>query len=981
MSFVFAIAALVRPGARAVAESAETNGRNWRAVDCLWIVAIFLAVTFLALDSTARLRTIWNVTNLRVDTSPTLQEAPGTLTGHEANQHRLIVPAIGMDAYNWVLQAERMVAGTEGWRVRHVDYDSPPNGRGVEWSGFLHWEVAAAAWLGTRVTAIELVPDSWAGRTRNLMFGPYRPGGLPMSLAIERVAPWTNTVNLLLFILITAPLVARRFGSVPASLLALGFVVIYPFYDFFSVGYFDHHGLAATWDLLTVVFLVAGGAGWLRAEPSAGSRLLPNEQLVWKWLPTRVQARRWFVASAIVGGAGLWESAASEVPAMVGVAIGAVVGTAWMARGLTAKSPWRVDPTLWRVWGFAGCVASVFFYLLEYFPNHLGWNLEVNHPLYALAWLGAGDLLCRVCEWILRGTPGDTAAEKRRAGLLIGVDILMVGALPVTIVLTSTYTFPIADHFLWSLCADYILEIQSLARQLAGMSAPDILGRVSAVPLLLLPAVALLWKTGLPPAARVFWRALLVVVLVPGLVFAHGTFYSYVFHVLQQGKWLPSGATQGETVANSFALVPDLLTVAILFAVPMYLDPPELPLPWKGLLSLALFPAVVLLVLALQESRWLGVSCALWLGVLLVLALVSANLFVFRRPPRFAVAASLAAAVLLALVLVPFPAYAIAQWIRFDLKLPVTQLDLTQVITRDVSYRIRQRLGNEPGVIVSGPSTTTWMTYFGGFKGLGTLYSENLEGLKAVAAIYSAPSAEAALDLSRQYGVTHFAIYSWDAFAEEYVKLSRGLRRSDPAPADAFILHILHDGNIPTWLRPIPYPALPENLAGQYVRLFEVAPDQTLEEATVRVAQYLWAKDKPDEALKQLSPLLTRAPDYLPGLVCLAQVQQSRGEVDAFGQTVQHIRANLAKADTLQLDDRVDLAVVMALANDPVQVREQITGALQHADERSIRHLLPETLINLVGLTRQMRLTEEYAKPYQLAFALLPPEDEAVLGR
>jgi hypothetical protein len=991
----------------------------------LWVIAVGLALTFIGLDSTARLRAVWNVTNLRVGASPALKEDSSTLTGYTGNEHRLILPAIGMDGYNWMMQAERMVAGTEGWRVRHADYDHPPSGRNVEWGGFLHWEVAAMAWLGTHLTAIQLPTDSWLEHTRNLMFGPYRAGGLPMSLAIERVAPWTNTVTLVMFILVTAPLVAWRFGSIPASLLALGFAVTYPFYDFFSVGYFDHHGLAATWDLLMVVFLLGAGAGWLRAEGADVSRLGADEQLLWKWLPARSQARWWFVASAVAGGAGLWESAASVVPALIGVGIGALVGTAWLARGLTARSPWRVDPTLWRTWGKAGCAASLFFYLLEYFPGHFGWNLEVNHPLYALAWLGAGDLICRVCEWILRGTPGASAAGWRRAVLVIGADLLMVGALPVTIALTSDYTFATADRFLWSLCEDYILENQSLFRQLAAMGSSEILARVSAAPLLLLPVIALFWNTDLPRAARLFWRALLLISLLPVLVFAHVAFAAVIFHVLQAVKWLPADPAQGESLANLLALGPDLLVLALLVAVPLCAGAPELPRPWKGLLSVAVFPALVLLVLALQQSRWLGLSCAVWLGALLAVAsvcvnarlldrrwllisLVAATAGVVASPylswmslalvvavsggavlvaagvrslPRWSAAPSLAMGLFLALVLVPFPAYTIAQWTRFDLRMPVTQLDLTQVITRDASYRIRQRLGREPGVIVSGPSTTTWMTYFGGFKGLGTLYADNLDGLKAVAAIYSASSAEDALELCKKYGVTHFAIYSWDAFAEEYAKLWRGLRRPDPAPSDAFMLRILQTGNIPSWLRPIPYPVpSQEDLANQWIRLFEVVPDQTVEEATVRAAQYLWAEDKPDAALGQLRPLLAREPDYLPALICLARVEQSVGERDGFRQTTQNIRANLVKAATLSLEDRIDLAVVMALAGDRTQAREQIVASLQSADEKGLRRLLPDTLVNLVGITRQLELTEGYARTYQLAFDLLPPEAQDALS-
>jgi hypothetical protein len=849
-----------------------------------------LSLTFIGLDSAVRLRAIWNVTNVRVDTAPAVREDATTVTGYAGNKHKLIVPAVGMDGYHWMMQAERMVSGDEGWRVRHVDYDHPPNGREVEWNGFLRWEVAALAWAGTHATAIELAPDGWVERTRDVMFGPYRPGGLPIHLAMERVAPWTNTVNLVLLVLVSVPLIARRFGSIPAALLALGFAAVAPFYEFFSVGYFDHHGLAATWDLLMVIFLVAGGAGWLRADSVDRARLSPDEQRVWNWLPARPQARAWFVASAIMGGAGLWESAASTVPAMVGIGIGAVLGTAWLGRGLRADSPWRVDPTLWRTWGRVGGAASLFFYALEYLPNHFGWNLQVNHPLYALAWLGAGDLLCRICEWILRGRLGATPADARRAGLLAGVSLLAVAVLPVTIAFTSAHTFVIADSFLWSLCVDYILEIQSLFQYVARMEPSEILGRMSLIPLLALPVAALLWKTRLAPPAR-------------------------------------------------------------------------------GLLSIAVFPAFVLSMLAVRQSRWLGVGCVLWLGVLLVVAFVCAS----GRMRHWRMTA--AAGVFLTLILVPFPTYAISRWIRFDWSLPVTQVDLTQVVTRDVAYRIRQRLGNDPGVIVSGPSTTTWLTYFGGFKGLGTLYSENLDGLKATASIYSARSADEAFALSRKYGVTHFAIFSWDAFAQEYARLSHGLRAQDPLPEDGFVLRILRTGTIPNWLRPLPYRLVLPSFANQYVRLFEVVPDQTPEEAAVRVAQYLWGKDKPDDALRQLRPLLAQVPDYLPALICVARLQQSRGDLDRLNGTMQQIRANLGKAGALALEDRVDLAGVMVLAGDQAEARAQLTGALQRADERSVRRLLPETLVNMVALMRDLKLTTEYASTYELAVDLLPPED------
>jgi len=36
------------------------------------------------------------------------------------------------------------------------------------------------------------------------------------------------------------------------------------------------------------------------------------------------------------------------------------------------------------------CLAA---YLIEYLPSHMDLRLQVNHPLYGLAWIGVGELL------------------------------------------------------------------------------------------------------------------------------------------------------------------------------------------------------------------------------------------------------------------------------------------------------------------------------------------------------------------------------------------------------------------------------------------------------------------------------------------------------------------------------------------------------------------------------------------------------------
>ena len=55
------------------------------------------------------------------------------------------------------------------------------------------------------------------------------------------------------------------------------------------------------------------------------------------------------------------------------------------------------------------------------------------------------------------------------------------------------------------------------------------------------------------------------------------------------------------------------------------------------------------------------------------------------------------------------------------------------------------------------------MVWFGGFQGVGSLYWENLDGLRAANAIYSAPDPDSARALPARRGVTHLAFVAWNA--------------------------------------------------------------------------------------------------------------------------------------------------------------------------------------------------------------------------
>lgn len=449
-----------------------------------WVIALAAALTLVAGDSSRRIRHADWVSSLygvMVD-PPTVD--PSSPTGYSLGRRNLILPDAGEDGYQWIMQTQLMLAHGP-WRIRRVDYDNAPYGRDTYWASAFRWWIALIAWIDHELS------------------------GRPLGIAVEQGALLANPVLLVLLLLGLTPVVARRFGAPAAGLMALGLVTVYPFNLYFAADYPDHHGILEACGMMTVLFLLAGGGGIVRAAAAESDGMAPADRAVRGWLPDHRAARRWFIASAVAGGVGLWVSAASEVPVLLGIGLGALAA-GWLGRG-TAGRPWRRDPKLWRLWGIAGCTASVAAYLIEFFPSHLGFRLEVNHPLYGLAWLGGGEFLCR---WFRMTGDGGLALNRRdvRGAVLAAA---AVAVLPVTIALTKSETFLVANRFVWLLGTEYIAEGQSLARYLARNGA-NLFSLVQCLPLLLIVAP---WPLLLARGVGRVWKAQLALGLAPALLF------------------------------------------------------------------------------------------------------------------------------------------------------------------------------------------------------------------------------------------------------------------------------------------------------------------------------------------------------------------------------------------------------------------------------------------------------------------------------
>jgi hypothetical protein len=799
-----------------------------------WLTgAVLVAIAgYILWDAGVRSRHVLAVSasyGVTVDTPAAVPDSP---TGYADGRRSLVMPMGAADTAHWIMQTQAMIAAGD-WRIRRVGYDNAPDGREVHWAAPFHWWLAGLAWVDHAVS------------------------GRPIGQSVERAVVCSGPVMLGLLLIGLGPFLLRRFSAPAAALFALGVVATYPFYLDFVAGYADHHGLVNICGLLTVLFLAAGA----RQETPAG-------------------ARRWFAASGVAGGIGLWLSAATQAPVLAGLGLG-VLAAGWLARKTSARPVWVVEPGLFRTWSLTGGGVSLAVWLLEYFPGHLGLRLEVNHPLHALAWIGAGEVLRVVVLALRDGVPALTARDRVTGA----TGALLAALLPAVVALTSAKTFLVSDPFLWRLHAQYIAEFQGLDRILRrgfdwGMAA--------------------LWLPGLvlvPPLWRVLSRA------------------------------TPAGV--------------------------------------RTLLALVLVPALLAWLMGWWQVRWLSLAFALSVPVL---AAFFATVEPGTARPRVSSLVWLLAGMLL---FGPGLVKAVQRTLAGS---EFTTEDIRSLAERDVAHWLRLRGGNDRMVVAASPSVTNKLIFNGGVTGVGTLYWENIAGMKHAAELFAAPTPAAAREIAARLGLTHFVFISWGAFEPTLVRLQRGLPEDAPLPADTFAAQLLGSPVPPPWLRAVPF-KLPKHpaLEGEQVRIWEIIPEQTPATALARAANYYLELGRKEHA-EQLAPALLQFEDELPALVMLAGIASSDQDREGFAAVFERVLARLLRAPALALDEHIHLVVVLTVGRRPELAQAQLRQAMAKADERSLRQLSLGTLTDLLTLSDGLQVALPTPELRRLAESLLPPD-------
>jgi hypothetical protein len=357
---------------------------------------------------------------------------------------RHVVPARYADTQIWVRHAIAAdVAETA--RLRFTTDDNAPKGREVHWASPLLWLIRTGAQIRD----------------------------------IEHVVRWLNVPLLLTLVIALSAWAALRAGAAAGVLVAAAMVGHKLFYESFQPLNVDHHGLLVACVLGLLLGLTFMGGGFWKPNLGGTFATLPPSDLA--------TARRAAIVSAVCGAFGLWISAASVLPAIAIAGVAGLIAALW--RGESAlRDGGRFEPQVWRLWGQVGGGLSCLFYLVEYAPANIDLRLEVNHPLYGLAWWGGAELVGNFSAAFL-----ERARPLRRRLLLRSLlPMLAVAAVPTVMALGGEKVFSLRDPFIADL-RHFVLEGKSLPAIIDSLGVAAVGYQLASIALLI-PAVVLAWR-------------------------------------------------------------------------------------------------------------------------------------------------------------------------------------------------------------------------------------------------------------------------------------------------------------------------------------------------------------------------------------------------------------------------------------------------------------------------------------------------------
>lgn len=310
------------------------------------------------------------------------------------------------DAYYWLSYA-RDLRQSGHFRLRRTNADNAPYGREMHWSHLPIWSLMG---LSAAFEKAGVAPP------------------IALELAGRCLMPLTGFLSFSALILF----LRRRIGPGAAALCALAPAALL-LWDFHPLRP-DHHAFQIMAAFFCGLALLFSGFGWTSSNRPGGG------------------ANRLFILSGLMGGIGLWLGATIFYFSLAALALASAflllfAPTASEAAGL------RMRPERWRHWSWAGAGTALLLYAVEYAPGPFPLRLEVNHPLYALSWLGIGEGLYLLARW-------KHVDRRLSAPRLIhaGLALLAAAALPALVLFGPEAAYLPRTLVIWRLCARNIHE-------------------------------------------------------------------------------------------------------------------------------------------------------------------------------------------------------------------------------------------------------------------------------------------------------------------------------------------------------------------------------------------------------------------------------------------------------------------------------------------------------------------------------------------
>ena len=297
----------------------------------------------------------------------------------------------------------------------------------------------------------------------------------------------------------------------------------------------------------------------------------------------------------------------------------------------------------------------------------------------------------------------------------------------------------------------------------------------------------------------------------------------------------------------------------------------------------------------------------------------------------------------------------------------LNRTELQDLILRDLAGWISQHSDPATVIVLSPPSASTVLCYFGAFRGLGSVSDENKDGIRAAIHIMSARNVQEAKEMVNRRKITHIVLLSWDTFFDDFARAADG-------QIEGTLIDKLKFTTLPRWLRPLAYP-LPSipGFEDQSVTVLEIVDEQDDATTLGNIALY-FAEIGDLGRARSAAEGLTRFSTDFGAWVARAQVAAAVHDDAELAKVLKVLQERLALRvqPLISWNRRVDLAVVLARANVTVLAKKQLMVCVNAIDDDHIRSLSPWSVYRLLVLCRGLGVTMSPAE-HALALSLLPP--------